>query len=64
MFLLLQLIMRRIVILILLLSAQMAAVQVNVRVAIVDSGTDEPLTAASVVVKGTDGNNILYCRFK
>lgn len=64
MFLLLQLIMRRIVILILLLSAQMAAVQVNVRVAVVDSETDEPLTAASIVVKGTDSNNILYCRFK
>ena len=64
MFLLLQLIMRRIVILILLLSGQMAAVQVNVRVAVVDSETDEPLTAASVAVKGTDGNNILYCRFK
>ena len=61
MFLLLQLIMRRIVILILLLSAQMAAVQVNVRVAVVDSETDEPLTAASAVVKGTDSNNILYC---
>ena len=56
--------MRRIVILILLLSAQMAAVQVNVRVAVVDSGTDEPLTAASVVIKGTDSNNFLYCRFK
>lgn len=64
MFLLLQLIMRRFVFLILLLSAQMAAVQVNVRVAVVDSETDEPLTAVSVVVKGTDSNNFLYCRFK
>ncbi|MDE5568233.1 MAG: carboxypeptidase-like regulatory domain-containing protein, partial [Muribaculaceae bacterium] len=46
---------RRLIIFFLLLAAVDAVAQVSVRGRVVDGGSNEPLTGASVIVKGADG---------